>query len=233
MRSRRERGADVSGRRERGPRARRPARDRARRGGDARVHAGRDAGDRQGAVVGRHRAPGRAHHPGQHLSPGAAAGRGAGRVVRRPAQVHELAARDPDRLGRLPGVQPARSADRRRRRRHVSLAHRRQRAAPDARARDGDPDGAGQRHRDGVRRMPAVGRAARRDRSGDGAHDALGAHLRGRAGRAGPAPLRDRAGRRARRPAARAPGRDRGAAVRRARAGRPGRRRGARRSCTA
>ena len=32
-----------------------------------------------------------------------------------------------------------------------------------------------QRHRDGVRRVSAVGRAARRDRGGDGAHDALGA----------------------------------------------------------
>ena len=32
-----------------------------------------------------------------------------------------------------------------------------------------------QRHRDGVRRVPAVGRAARRDRGGDGAHDPLGA----------------------------------------------------------
>ena len=49
-----------------------------------------------------------------------------------------------------------------------------------------------------------------------------------RAGRAGPAPLRHRAGRRPPRSAARAPRRDRRAAVRRPRAGRPRRRRGAR-----
>ena len=120
---------------------------------------------------------GAADHPRQHLSPGAAARGRAHRGARRPAPVHELAARHPDRLGRLPGVQPARAADDRRRRGHVPLAPRRQRAAPDARAGDGDPGGARQRHRDGLRRVPAVGRAARRDRGGDGAHEPLGAAL--------------------------------------------------------
>ena len=109
----RERAADASSVvASRGARARRRAADRARRGRDAGVHAGRHAGDGQGAVVGGSRAAGRAHHPRQHLPPGAAPGRGAGRGARRPAPVHELAARDPDRLGRLPGVQPARAPDR-------------------------------------------------------------------------------------------------------------------------
>ena len=40
----------------------------------------------------------------QHLPPDAAAGRRARRRARRPAQVHELAAPDPDRLRRLPGL---------------------------------------------------------------------------------------------------------------------------------
>ena len=55
------------------------------------VYAGRGARDRR-----RHRAR-------QHLPPDAAARRRARRRARRPAQVHELAAADPDRLRRLPG----------------------------------------------------------------------------------------------------------------------------------
>ena len=45
----------------------------------------------------------RRHHPRQHLSPDAAAGRRARRAARRPARIHALAAPDPDRFRRLPG----------------------------------------------------------------------------------------------------------------------------------
>ncbi len=86
-----------------------------------------------------------------------------------------------------------------------SLAPRRVAAAADARAGDGDPGAARQRHRDGVRRVPAVGCAARGDRGGDGAHHPLGAPLPGDRRRARAAAVRDRAGGRARRSAARAP----------------------------
>ena len=58
-----------------------------------------------------------------HLAP--AAGPRAHRAARRPAPVHGLGRRDPDRLGRLPGGQPGRPALDRRRRRDVSLAPRR------------------------------------------------------------------------------------------------------------
>ena len=48
----------------------------------------------------------RRHHPRQHLSPDAAAGRRAHRQARRPARVHALGPADPHRLRRLPGDEP-------------------------------------------------------------------------------------------------------------------------------
>ena len=49
-------------------------------------------------------------HPRQHLSPVPAAGPRASSRRRRPPPVHGLAARDPHRLGRLPGLLPARAS---------------------------------------------------------------------------------------------------------------------------
>ena len=141
------------------------------------VHSGRRARVRR-----RHRAR-------QHLSPDAAAGRRADRGARRAARVHELAAPDPDRFGRLPGDVAVAAAQARRERRHVPLAHRRRAGRADARARDRGAEPARLRHRDAARRMPASCRRPRRDRARDAAVARLGralqARLRGRRARAG------------------------------------------------
>ncbi len=113
-----------------------------------------DAGVRQGAGVGGRRAAGREDHPRQHVPPGTTPRRRADRDAGRPPSLHGLVARDPDGLGRFSGVQPARPAEGRRRRRDLQLAPRRIAAAADARAGDGDPGVARQRHRDGLRRVP-------------------------------------------------------------------------------
>ena len=119
--------------------------------------------------------------------------------ARRPARVLGLGRADPDRLGRLPGLLAPRHAARgRRRRRHLPLRLRRRLRALLARDRRADPAQPRLRHRDGVRHLPARRRSARRARGGGPADDALGrAPARGGA-RAGPAALRDRAGRRGR-----------------------------------
>ena len=54
----------------------------------------------------------RRDHPRQHLSPVPAARRRSDRAARRPAPVHRLAAADPHRQRRLPGVQPGRRGGR-------------------------------------------------------------------------------------------------------------------------
>ncbi len=75
----------------------------ARHDRDAGLHAGRYRRHREGddaAIRRRHRRRDRA---GQHLPSDAATGRGASRLVGRPAQVHELAGSDPDRFRWLPG----------------------------------------------------------------------------------------------------------------------------------
>ena len=125
---------------------------------------------------------------------------GAERIAgaRRPARVHELAASDPDRLRRLPGHVAVGTAQARRERRHVPLAHRRRDGRADAGARHRDAEPARRRHRDAARRMPEAAGDARRDRARDAAVAALGralqARLRGRG--AGQGAVRHRAGRR-------------------------------------
>ena len=76
------------------------------------------------------------------------------RAPRRPARVHALAAADPHRLGRLPGVQPRRPAQDHRGGRRVPLARRRRRRSfltPERSMRDAAR--ARLRHRDGLRRV--------------------------------------------------------------------------------
>ena len=145
--------ARGDGPRLRGPR--RAARDRARRGRDTGLHASRHARRcaRDDARAGE--GDRRAHRAREHLPPAAAARAGAGEEVGRPARVHGLGRADPDRLGRLPGVQPEAQGDHARRRalqerdrRLVGVAH--------SRALDRDPARARRRHHHGVRRVHAV-----------------------------------------------------------------------------
>ena len=86
-------------------RRRAPRRDRhaARQGADAGLHAGGHARHGEGADPEAVRGNRRRDRARQYLSSDAAARRRAHRRARRPAQIHELAARDPHRLRRLPG----------------------------------------------------------------------------------------------------------------------------------
>ena len=109
--------------------------------------------------------------------------------------------------------------------RHLPLGLRRRRRALHARERGRDPAAARLRHRDVPRHLPAGRRDARRARGGGAADAALGGAADRRAAGAGPAAVRDRAGRH--RPGAAAPldRGDRRARLRRQRARRPRRRR--------
>ena len=81
---------------------------------DARLHAGRNGRDRQSDAAGVRRRNRRRYRARQHLSSDAAARRRAHRETRRLAQIHELAAADPDRFRRLSGdvaVQPAQDTE--------------------------------------------------------------------------------------------------------------------------
>ena len=133
----------------------------------------------QAAIKGVHlcrRARGRRRHRArQHLSPDAAAGRGADREARRPAHFHELAAPDPHRFRRLPGDVAVAAAQARRERRHVPLAYRRRDGGAHAGARRRGAEPARRRHRDAARRMPEAAGDARGDRARDAAVAALGA----------------------------------------------------------
>ena len=84
--------------------------------------------------------------------------------ARRPARHDALAAPDPDRLRRLPGVQPRSDAQADGGGRPLPLAGRRRGSLPRPRARDAGAARARLGHRDGVRRVHAVPRdgAARR-----------------------------------------------------------------------
>ena len=198
--------------RARARRARRPRTARSRRRSSCR--SGRrprvkalSSGDR--------RAPGRADHPRQHLSPGAAAGRRARARARRPAPASwRWPRRDAHRLGRLPGLQPARAAHDRRGRRHLSLAPRRLPSSgsrPSARWQI--QAALGSDIAMAFDECPPSDAPRERGRRGDGAHHALGAPLRG-ARRARPASCASASCRAARDvdAAPRAPGRDRRAA---------------------
>ena len=129
--------------------------------------------------------------------------------ARRPARVHALAAADPHRLGRLPGVEPAEPAQDHRGGRRVSLARQRRPHPSDARALDRDAGRARRRHRHGVRRVHGLSRGARDGARVDAAVAALGEAQPRRVRRAEARPgqrrraVRHRAGRRARRSAAR------------------------------
>ena len=150
-----------------GPRRRTPApgvlQTAPRSGRDAGVHAGGHAGHGQGA--GRPRicaALGAQHHPRQHLSPGAAPGRGADR--------RGWAACTASWPGRAPSS-PTPAASRSsawRARRSVDEDGVTFRSHLDGSAQRFTPERAmagagraGQRHRHGLRRMPALGRARR------------------------------------------------------------------------
>ena len=161
------------------------------------LHAGRHEGDREGASTPDElRALGARDRARQHVPPALPAGRGADRRARRAAPLHGLGRPDPHRLRRLPGLLAARHAARgRRRRRHVPLGLRRppERFTPELAARD--PGAARLRRRDVPRHLPARRRPARRARGGGAPDDAVGGAPARPAARAGPAPLRDHAGR--------------------------------------
>ena len=147
-----------------------------RRGVDrhAGVHAGRhlrlrESDDARGA-----RRLGRADHSRQHVSFAAAPRHRGDPRARRLACVHALAAADPDRLGRLPSVEPAEPAQDHRDGRRVSLARERRSHPSDAGALDRDAGRARRRHRHGVRRVHGVSGGSRDGARVDAALAALG-----------------------------------------------------------
>ena len=100
-------------------------RNAARHHPHAGVHAGRNGRDRKGRLHRPARRRRRRCHPGQYLSPDAAAGRRAHRQAGRPAQLHALAQADPHRQRRLSGDEPLQAAQDHRRGRHLPIAYRR------------------------------------------------------------------------------------------------------------
>ena len=165
-------------------------------GRDAGLHAGGHPGHREGSdarPAPRHR---HAHAPGQHVSPGPPARRGDGRGARRAARVHGLGRPDPDRFGRVPGLQPGGSEPGHRPGRDVPLAHRRPAARIDPRAGRGHPGSARGRRGHVPGPLPrAAGQPKRRsaepvDRTIAWAARCKAAHTPGR-----PVALRDRPGR--------------------------------------
>ena len=121
------------------------------------------------------RRAGRQHHPGQHLSLVPAPRPRADPQAGRTAPLHVLAARDPHRLGRFPGLQPERPAQDLRRRRAVPLAPGWRRAPVHARIHRRCPARARQRHHDAARRVPGISRQPRSGESSHAPHGALGA----------------------------------------------------------
>ena len=116
----------------------------------------------------------RADHARQHVPPDAAAGHGRDARARRPASLHALGAADPDRLRRLPGLQPGDAAQDHGGGRQLPLAGQRRSGAADAGALDAGAARPRCGHRDDLRRVHAVPG----DRGGgahvDGAVAALG-----------------------------------------------------------
>ena len=84
----------------------------------------------------------------------------ADRAARRAAPLHGLGGPDPHRLGRVPGLLARRPAPLRRGRRHVPLAHRRERAAPHPGGLRRRAAAARRRRGDGARRLPGAARPA-------------------------------------------------------------------------
>ena len=97
------------------------------------------------------------------------------RGPRRAARLHALAGADPHRLGRLPGLQPRRPAQAHGGGRALPLAGERRPRVPEPRDLDAGPGRPRLRHRDGLRRVPAVPGHRGRGAPFDGAVDALGA----------------------------------------------------------
>mmetsp|Transcript_875 Transcript_875/g.1992 ORF Transcript_875/g.1992 Transcript_875/m.1992 type:complete len:301 (-) Transcript_875:873-1775(-) len=199
---RQSRDAEVRPPHHRRPRPPRHADPEPRRRADAHLHAGGHLWHGQGrhaALAGGH---GRADHPRQHLPFVDAAGPGRHPAVRRPAPLRELAQAHPDRLRRLPGLEPGRDAQDQRGGGQVRVAGQRRQALPDARDQHADPDGAELRHRHAVRRVHALreqGQAHDRTRGAavHGDEPALGAALHHRVRAAGEpeCAVRHRAGR--------------------------------------
>ena len=146
---------ETSGQRRRGAHRRHP--HAARRNPHAGLHAGRHGGDGQGDAAGKRARDRRRYPAGQHLSPDAAARRGAHRAAGRPAQIHGLGAADPDRLRRLPGDVAVELAQDHAKRASRFQSHIDGHAEfPLAGARDGNPAPARLRHPDGAGRMSGL-----------------------------------------------------------------------------
>ncbi len=174
-RSRRGRPREVRPARHRRPRPPRPAAPAARPGRDPGVHAGRHLRHRQGDDAGGAHRTRRRDRARQHVPPDAAARHPRDPCPRRAARLHALGGTDPDRLGRLPGLQPRGAAQGHGGGRPLPLAGERRPRVPEPRDLDAGPDRARLRHRDGLRRMPAVPGDRSRGAPVDGALDALGA----------------------------------------------------------
>ena len=174
-------------------------RDRAcpRCGAHAGLHAGRHRRHGEGDVHGPGEGDGRRHHPRQHLSPDAAAGRRAGGGARRPARLLRLVGADPHRLRRLPGDVAGPAEEARRDRRHLPVAYRRGDLHADAGALAGDPGAARFRHPHAARRVHRAARAARRSGARHAPVAQMGGALEGRLRQAGgEGAVRHRPGRR-------------------------------------
>ena len=113
--------------------AARHPRARARPRRDAGVHAGGHLRRGEGDVARRAARARRADRARQHLPPVAAPRPGCHPGARRPAPLHGLGRADPHRLRRLPGLQPRRLAEDKRRRGPVRIADQRRPPVPDAR----------------------------------------------------------------------------------------------------
>ena len=155
-----------------------------------------------GAMKGMHwrevRDAGSRYRARQHLPSDAAAGCGAHRSPRRPANLYRLERADADRFRRLPGDVAGRIAQAERERRHLPFAYRRRQSGTVAGAFDRGAAAARLRHRHAARRMRAAAGGTLRYRAGDAALAALGGALKARVrdGAARQHAVRHRAGRR-------------------------------------
>ena len=129
----------------------------------------------------RSRAGRRPDHARQHLPPAPPARRGSGPRHGRPARLHHLGPAHADRSAAGSRCSRSRAADHRGGRRRVPEPHRRHATGPSPRARDGDPVGAGRRHRDGSSTTWCRAGAARAGARGHGAHAPLAGPLQGAA----------------------------------------------------